>query len=88
MSHGEHEQGDAHATADHGTADLPREPRERSISPAPEDYRLKFPGAGLLWPFVWIVFGVVLWQGASRWNGEVRADREGPESHEAPAHGD
>ena len=97
MGHDAHGHGDAHAASaaePHGPAELPPEPASRSITPAVADYEERFPGAGLLWPLVWLVFAVVLWQGASRWNGGVLTHHEGAvgheggESHEAAPHGE
>lgn len=48
---------DAHAA---GPVELPAAPAERSITPAPEDFR-NLPGPGaLLWPVVWIGAGALL----------------------------
>lgn len=73
--------GSAHA---HGPAEIPPEPAARSISPAPEEFALPFPGRGLLWPLVWLGVGLAFLAAATRWYGQV----ERPGAHggrEAPA---
>lgn len=44
----------------HGHAELPPAPAERSITPAPEDFR-NLPGPGaLLWPVLWVGLAALL----------------------------
>jgi hypothetical protein len=73
-----------------GPAGLPPAPLTRSISPAPEDYALPFPGPGLLWPLVWLVFAIVLWRGAERTAGPVRTHggHEGGAAQGSVPHGE
>jgi hypothetical protein len=62
MSHDPHAHdahGDPAASAHAGPAEFPPVPAVRSITPAPEDYALPTPGAGLLWPVVWLLVAIV-----------------------------
>jgi hypothetical protein len=63
MEHGhEHASTHAHADADahHGPAELPPEPSERWITPAPEDFAAPPPAGALLWPLLWFAVAALL----------------------------
>ena len=86
--HDAHGHGAGTATADHGPAEIPPVPAVRSITPAASDYELPWPGAGLLWPFVWLGVALVLYAAAGRTVRPIEHHgHEGGAEHAAP-HGE
>jgi hypothetical protein len=82
-AHGAGAPADAHA----GPAEIPPVPALRSITPAAADYALPHPGAGLLWPVLWLAVAALLYAAAGRTARPIEAHGgDGPGSHEAPAH--
>jgi hypothetical protein len=58
-AHG-HGAAPAHDPSQHGPAEIPPEPAQRSITPAPEDFR-NLPGAtSLAWPVLWMALAALL----------------------------
>lgn len=93
MGHGSHDHG-AHAahgadSAPTGPVEIPPVPAERSITPAPEDFRhLPGPGA-LLWPVVWVgvaalLLSVLLKAGWPAYHDE-HGGHAAPSEHGAPS---
>ncbi len=70
--------------AEHGSTEFPPVPATRWITPAPEDYRSPFPGAGVAWPFFWLLLGLLLYAAAAGGPGPIERGEHGA-SHEAPA---
>jgi hypothetical protein len=80
-AHGAH--ADPHAS---GPAEIPPVPAVRSITPAAADFLLPLPGAGLLWPILWLGVGLLLYSAAGRGAQPIDA-HHGPASEKAaPAH--
>lgn len=101
-----HGHGDAHGgghtavaeagAADVGHADFPPEPKERHITPAPEDFR-DLPGVGaLFWPFLWAGLAVLLiaallkggWPQEHAEHAEHAPDAHAAPVNDGPAHGE
>jgi hypothetical protein len=74
--------GDAHGG---GPAEIPPVPAVRSITPAAADFLLPTPGAGLLWPLLWLGVGLLLYAAAGRTAQPIDAHGAAAE-HATPAH--
>ncbi len=74
--HGSHDAG-----GPAGPADFPPVPATRWLTPAPEDYRSPFPGAGVAWPFFWLLVCLALFAAADAGKGSVERTPHGPSSH-------
>jgi hypothetical protein len=74
------------STTEHGHAELPPEPRERHITPAPEDF-VNLPGpSAMFWPFLWAGLAVLLIAALLKagWPAYVE---HASDAHAAPAQG-
>jgi hypothetical protein len=83
-AHGHDAHGDPAAHA--GPAEIPPVPAVRSITPAAADYHLPTPGAGLLWPILWLGVGALLYAVAGRSPHPIESHDAGAE-HATSAHG-
>ncbi len=84
MSHGH----DDHGPAAPASLEMPAEPAVRTISPAGADLPFPLPGAGILWPLVWLGVACFFWWGADRTKGEILTPHAHSGEHAPAAHGE